>query len=135
MKAGTVVLLVLPSANHGWWPWPMHKAYLLPLLVAFPVLAAADTLSCPAALVCREGVCETATGDEGARLVSEAGWLGLSSDGPPVEVTAQDLDGGVTQYESLDRGEMIAVRSGDLAFDYRRRTPRGVLQLKGNCVE
>ena len=30
---------------------------------------------------------------------------------------------------------MIAVRSGDLAFDYRRRTPRGVLRLKGNCVE
>ncbi|KGJ07538.1 hypothetical protein [Paracoccus sphaerophysae] len=100
MRAGTVVLLVLPATNHGWRPWPLHKAYLLPLLLAFPVLAAADTLSCPAALVCREGVCETATGDEGARLVSEAGWLGLSSDGPPVEVTAQDLDGGVTNMRA-----------------------------------
>ena len=38
--------------------------------------------------------------DEGARLVSEAGWLGLSSDGPPVEVTAQDLDGGVTNMRA-----------------------------------
>lgn len=104
------------------------------LCLALPSLAVAETLSCPAALVCREGECETVSGDEGARLVVDADGLGLASDGPPVPVTARDLGDGVTQYHTANGDEMIAVRSGDLAFDYRRRTPRGELQFKGNCA-
>lgn len=105
----------------------------LPALV-LPLPALADTLSCPAALICREGVCAPASGDEGARLVLDGTGFGLSSDGAPVKVTADDLGGGVTRYQTSDKAEMIAIRSGDLAFDYRRRTPRGDVQFKGNCA-